>query len=81
METTTVRYIVNGTTSHPKFRDVARRLRLDGLPESINVLQECLLEEQAALKKWAAPEEGVTNGEADGVKAHATKCKRNSATC
>lgn len=38
MESTTFRYMVNGLTGHPKFRDAARRLRLAGLPDSIIVL-------------------------------------------
>lgn len=49
MESATVRYMVKGLMDHPKFCDFAQRLRLSGLLDSIHVLEERLLEEEAAL--------------------------------
>lgn len=39
-DVTTAHFMVNGPIGHPKLRDAARALRLDGLPERINLLYE-----------------------------------------
>lgn len=51
MEATTVRYMVNMLTSRTKFRDPTRSFRLAGLPDSINIIQERLVEEEDALSQ------------------------------
>lgn len=47
-ETTSVRFMVNGLDGNPKFRDAARAIRLTGIPSSLKLMEDRLLEEEAA---------------------------------
>lgn len=47
-EITSVRFAVNGLSSHPRYQEAARAIRLTGLPSTMRTLEERLLEDEAA---------------------------------
>lgn len=47
-EVTTLRFIVNGLEGRPKYRNEARAIQLSGLPKSVKIIENRLLEVEAS---------------------------------
>lgn len=47
--TNSVLFVVNGLDGHPKYRDAGRAISLTGLPSSLRILEDRLMEEEAQM--------------------------------
>lgn len=70
-EETSVRFAVNALEGHALYRDASRTIRLTGLPTSLNILEERLMEEELAMGTATvainnAPNTGYNNLQSKG---------------